>query len=749
MDSKPLNSEFFEAIFAAGPHPYLILRADEAFTIAAVNDRYLAVTGTERGQIIGRGLFEVFPDNPSDHSGSGVSDLRSSLNRVLSQRAPDTMGVQKYDIPLHDGSNDFEIKYWSPINTPVIDADGRISCIIHHVEDVTEYIFSQERASKEFEEKRGKIEDRAQRMEAEVLLRARELKDANRSLKIAMEEIERREQARRVAEEALRERDREITFKNRQLEQASQMKSEFLANMSHELRTPLNAIIGFSEVLKDGLAGDMNEKQQRYVSNIFGSGQHLLSLINDILDLSKVEAGKMTLDLELLDLQQLLYNSLSIIREKASSHRISLQDHTDSTMGEVLLDARKTKQILYNLLSNAIKFTADGGEVLLRTRAVTREDVGHPSSRHWPGLNFALADSGYARFIEIEVIDSGIGIPEEFLSRLFKPFSQIDSSLARQFEGTGLGLALVRQLAELHGGTVGIESAVGKGSSFRVWLPLQTAEHMLQEPFRKEMQEMLEIQEPVQHLSGSSTALVVEDEDQAAELIRLQLETEGIKVLRAASAEEGLQILHSSTTINLIILDLLFPGMDGWEFLQRIKKNQQFAHIPVVITSIVANNAKGMSFGAAAVMQKPVSRSLLQNALADLGVGAAADRILNVLVADDDPEAVDILTEHLTGPKYHVLQAYGGRETIELARRKLPDIIVLDLIMPGVSGFDVLKALEEHPATASIPVLVVTARQISGVDRELLQGKVVKIISKADLDQGRFLREVRRALASQ
>lgn len=746
MDRKPHHNDFFEVIFAAGPHPYLILRADETFTIAAVNDKYLAVTGTERDQIVGRGLFEVFPDNPADHSGSGVSDLRSSLNRVLSQHTPDTMGVQKYDIPRNDDTGEFEIKYWSPINTPVINADGQVSCIIHHVEDVTEYILSRERANKEFEEKQGKIEDRAQRMEAEVLMRARELKDANRSLKIAMEEIERREQERRIAEQALRERDRQITFKNRQLEQASQMKSEFLANMSHELRTPLNAIIGFSEVLKDGLAGDLNEKQLRYVSNIFGSGQHLLSLINDILDLSKVEAGKMTLELEPLDLPSLLHNCLTIIREKASSHKISLLDYADSTIGEVVLDARKTKQILYNLLSNAIKFTADGGKVLLSTRAVTREEVGHPSSRNWPGLNFALGDNEHSRFIEIEVVDSGIGIPEEALNRLFKPFSQIDSSLGRQFEGTGLGLALVRQLAELHGGTVGIESSTGEGSSFRVWLPLQTAEYAFQNPLPKNTQGM---PEPSPRPSGGSTALVVEDEDQAAELIRVQLESEGISVLRASSAEEGLHILQSTTTINLIILDLLFPGMDGWEFLQLIKKDQQYAHIPVVITSIVANNAKGISLGAAAVMQKPVSRTLLQSALADIGFGSAADRVLTVLVVDDDPEAVDILTDHLTGPNYQVIQAYGGRQAIELARKKLPDIIVLDLVMPEVSGFDVLKALEEHHATASIPVLVVTARQISGIDRELLQGKVVKIISKTDLAQGRFLREVRRALASQ
>ncbi len=267
--------------------------------------------------------------------------------------------------------------------------------------------------------------------------------------------------------------ERTLQEKNIELEHASRMKSEFLATMSHELRTPLNAIIGFSEALRDGLMGPTSEMQHEYIGDIFTSGQHLLSLINDILDLSKVEAGMMTLDLETADMHSLLLSSLSIVKEKASAQRIRLELEAGEGLGEQLLDQRKTKQIIYNLLSNAVKFTAGGGHVTLRARRVSRATVGElPGS--WPVHSFPLADNDCQEFLEICVTDNGIGIGKEDMAKLFQAFSQIDSRLARKFEGTGLGLAMVKQLAELHGGTVAVASAEGKGASFAVWLPLRS-----------------------------------------------------------------------------------------------------------------------------------------------------------------------------------------------------------------------------------------------------------------------------------
>lgn len=266
--------------------------------------------------------------------------------------------------------------------------------------------------------------------------------------------------------------ERTLEEKNIELEHASHMKSGFLATMSHELRTPLNAVIGFSEALKDGMVGDMTDTQREYIGDIFNSGQHLLSLINDILDLSKVEAGMMELELESVELASLLSNSLLIVREKAALQRIQLKFETESDVGRVELDLRKTKQIVYNLLANAVKFSAAGGSVTLAVRQVGREQVGRIEG-DWPVYGFDVADSEYQQFLELSVSDTGIGIAQDNMNKLFKAFSQIDSSLARKFEGTGLGLAMVKQLTELHGGSVAVASLEGSGARFVVWLPIR------------------------------------------------------------------------------------------------------------------------------------------------------------------------------------------------------------------------------------------------------------------------------------
>jgi PAS domain S-box-containing protein len=543
--------------------------------------------------------------------------------------------------------------------------------------------------------------------------------------------------ARDVTE--LKRFEQTLQQKNVELEGASRMKSEFLANMSHELRTPLNAIIGFSEVLRDGLMGEMTDQQRGFIGDIFGSGKHLLSLINDILDLSKVEAGKMTLDLEPVDVSSLFVNSLSIIREKAAARRIRLSVEGDAALGSIQADPRKLKQILYNLLSNAVKFSADGGQVTVSAQHVRRADVGRLSTS-WTGRNFQLDHSDFAEFLQISVTDGGIGISPQGLEQLFKPFSQIDSGLARKFEGTGLGLAMVKLLAELHGGAVAVESAVDKGSCFTVWLPLRAAEGAAH-PGKAGAALRLEA------AAGVRTALVVEDDYKSAELIRVQLEAEGFKVLHAASAEAAL-VLAVQQPLSLITLDIMLPNMDGWDFLARIKQVQELRRIPVVIISIVADPNKGFSLGAAAVMQKPISRQELYEALVDLGLFPLPQgQALKVLVVDDDPKAVELIAVRILGFANTVLRAYGGREAIDAARRELPDLIVLDLMMPEVSGFDVVEALRGHPDTARIPILVITAKQITDAEREMLNGYVTAIMEKSTFDPDRLTAEVRRAMS--
>jgi PAS domain S-box-containing protein len=526
---------------------------------------------------------------------------------------------------------------------------------------------------------------------------------------------------------------------NAELAEASRMKSEFLANMSHELRTPLNAIIGFSELLKDGLIGELTDEQCGFISDIFSSGTHLLSLINDILDLSKVEAGKMELDLEPVPIASLFANSMSIIREKAAERHIHLELKAGSDLGDIRVDVRKVKQILYNLLSNAVKFSNDGGDVVLDVTKVPRAEVGELPGE-WAGRRFAAFDNAFDTFLRISVSDTGIGISEAGLHGLFQPFTQIDSGLARKYEGTGLGLAMVKLLTELHGGTVAVESAEGEGSTFTVWLPLRAADGS-PPPARTAGNVDIDPE------SVLRTALVVEDDYKSAELIRVQLEAEGFTVLHASSAEDGL-VMARKQPLSLITLDIMLPNMDGWEFLARIKQTAELRRIPVVIVSIVADASKGFSLGAAAVMQKPISRQELFESLADIGMTpVSGDAPLRILIVDDDRPAVELTAEGVDLLASTVLRAYGGREAIQTARRELPDVIVLDLMMPDVSGFDVVAALQEQPDTARIPVLIVTARHLDAADRSRLNGYVSAIMEKGDFGPGQLRDEVRRAMS--
>ena len=529
---------------------------------------------------------------------------------------------------------------------------------------------------------------------------------------------------------------RELAIKNQQLEEASRMKSEFLANMSHELRTPLNAIIGFSEVLGDGLLGDLSSQQKEAVNDIFTSGNHLLSLINDILDLSKVEAGKMTLELDALQAAALVQAGLQVVREVAMTHNLRLVTDVAEGLGSIWLDGRKVKQILYNLLSNAVKFTPDGGEVHVVVRRVERQP---------------LPDGPFESYLELVVRDSGIGISAEDQARLFQPFTQIDSTLARRYEGTGLGLAMVKQLAELHGGAVALESSPGRGSTFTVWLPWRAADH--QPP---EFSEMLASAQEFPAVVAALTvkpgghqplALVVEDDNKGAELLRLQLARTGFRVVRASTAEAALE-LATQECPDLITVDILLPGMNGWTFIERFKQDPQFARVPVVIVSIVADKIRGLTLGASYVLKKPVGREELARALTASGFPPDADgERRTVLVVDDDPKAVKLLGTYLKPTGYRILTACSWQDGIDLARRKLPDLIVLDLMMPEVNGFELVEVLKRDPATADIPIVIVTAKRVTDAERTRLEGDVLKVIEKSGLNQVLFVSEVRRAMS--
>lgn len=539
----------------------------------------------------------------------------------------------------------------------------------------------------------------------------------------------------KMLSEQLRVRGEEIARKNTLLEDADRLKSEFLANMSHELRTPLNSIIGFSEVLVDGLRGDLTPGQTEYVEQILDSGRHLLSLINDILDLSKVEAGRMELDLAPLEISTILRDSLSIVLEKAAAHRLDLRFDSGQELGILHADARKVKQILFNLLSNAVKFTPEGGSVLLAAEAV---DAPTAARRFSKGMRTAFNGSQHAQFIEIRVTDTGIGIADEALTTLFEPFVQLESSLSRTQEGTGLGLAMVRKLAELHGGSVGIQSEETKGSTFFVWLPYglgQSAANVSIAPLSG-----------AQHLNEKARAFVVEADDNSAEILLGLLSDEGLEGIRVPSFTDAITMADEFHP-HVLFLDVQSSQGDIWEFLGRLKTMPALARTPVILMFRTTDKDQYMVLGPSRVLQKPISPGELGEALSELHLRSGGDTPQTILVVDDDPKAVEILSVQLRGRGFSVERAYGGREAIEIAQRMPFDLVLLDLMMPGVSGFDVVEALKTNSQTASIPVLVMTAKRLTSEDRIQLDALGAKVMEKSAFKPETFISEIRRALS--
>jgi len=522
---------------------------------------------------------------------------------------------------------------------------------------------------------------------------------------------------------------------NRRLEEQSRFKSEFLANMSHELRTPLNAIIGFSDMIKEGLAGAVNERQRTFAGHILQSGHHLLALINDILDLSKIEAGRAEMQLEPVLLPAVLDEALAMVGERAKARRIEVRLEQRAELAAMQVDRRRLKQIVLNLVSNAVKFSLEGGQVTVRVDVVDHERAVSALPGFAEGHRLLLEPGAHEQFVEVSVFDEGIGIGRDDLGRLFKPFAQISNAVTRNVEGTGLGLVMVQRLVEMHGGTLAVTSEPGRGSCFTVWLPYRAGGRA--DPAAAP---------PPALPAALPVALVIEDNTEAAALMAAQLETQGFAVRCVRSGEEALDLADTFTP-ELITLDILLPGMDGWEFLSQLRHQARWQAVPVVVVSVLPDQGMGFALGAALVMQKPVGRDALVQGLARLGLLPDGGRDVTVLVVDDDSRAVELMATPLRQRGCLVLRALGGREGIELARRYRPDLIALDLEMPEVSGFEVVEALKGDAHTAHIPIMIVTSQELSAADRHRLNGHISDIVGKTGLDNARFADEVQRALS--
>ncbi|HEX2013001.1 MAG TPA: response regulator [Roseateles sp.] len=584
---------------------------------------------------------------------------------------------------------------------------------------------------KQFEDeaRRRRTEQYRNEMEIAAARAARELADSRAELLAALEQ-----------------KNATLEQMNAELRRASQAKTNFLSTMSHELRTPLNAIIGFSAILRDGMAGALSERQLDFAGHIHDAGQHLLSLVNDILDLAKIEAGKVELQLEAVELDPLLDDALVVVRERARSEGIELELQGVGAGRRLLADARRLKQILYNLLSNAVKFTPGGGRVSLRASLVDRAQA----SRGWPGFaagrRLPLPDSAFQRFVQISVSDTGAGMTPAALEQLFKPFSQIANGRSAELEGTGLGLATAARLAELHQGCIAVSSEPGSGTWLSFWLPWREPQTQPADavPAPAATPEPAGAARPAP--LGRPQALVVEDNPHAAVLMRTQLEAAGFQVRLANSAEAALSQVDAGRP-DLITLDVRLPGIDGWELLSRFKSLPGWAHVPVVVVSVDGGHEVGLSLGAAAVLQKPVNRQDLNQELEALGFQPTPARDILVLVVNNEPGELELIGTYLSRPGFSVLRAYGGEEGIELARRYGPDLIVLDLLMDDVGGIEVVEALRQDAQTASIPVIVMAARDLSEQDRLRLNLHVQRALARGNGQSGRFLGEVKRAFA--
>jgi signal transduction histidine kinase/CheY-like chemotaxis protein len=472
---------------------------------------------------------------------------------------------------------------------------------------------------------------------------------------------------------------RELEHKTQELEIASRHKSEFLASMSHELRTPLNAVIGFSDVLLDRMFGELNERQDEYVRDIRNSGRHLLDLINEILDLSKVEAGRMELDLDAVPLDELLENGVAMVRERAAAHGIALTVEIEPGLGTAHGDELKLRQVVVNLLSNAVKFTPDGGSVTVAARRAGKE-------------------------AQVSVRDTGIGIADGEQEQIFEAFQRGGRAARQSTEGTGLGLTLSRRIVELHGGRMWMESALGTGSTFSFSVPL------------------LEAPAPPGHDSeAAGGVLVVDDDSSSADLLRVLLEGAGYRVTVARDGAEGLELARRLQPA-AVILDILLPRLSGWDVLAKLKSDPATSSLPVVIVSMVDEQGAGFALGASEYLVKPVDRDRLLDALSHCLRPPEGAR--TVVAIDDDPVDLDLLEAVLAPDGWRVVRASGGDEGLRAVRRERPAVVLLDLLMPDVDGFAVVEQLRADPEADDVPIVVLTSKDMTRADHERLAGQI-------------------------
>ncbi len=507
--------------------------------------------------------------------------------------------------------------------------------------------------------------------------------------------------------------NRELELRNREVERANRLKSEFLASMSHELRTPLNAIIGFSDLLAEQIAGALSSKQQRFVNHIQQGARHLLALINDILDLSKVEAGRLELSRENVPVTTVLAEVLNGVRPAAAAKRIAVHSSIGPDV-TVFADRIRFKQILLNLLGNAVKFTPDDGKIWVEAT----ERRGR---------------------LTVSVSDTGLGIPAEEHEAIFDAFHQAGATTKGVREGTGLGLAISRRLVEEHGGRIWVESEPGKGARLSFTVPAgrpSTGEAVA--GFAGSAQTEPSRERPL--------VLVVDDEAPARELLASWLEPEGYQLIMAASSTEALAKAAEHVP-DAITLNMLMPGKGGWDTLYALKNSPVTAAIPVIVVTVVDEPKIGLALGAAEYLVKPVEKDVLVEAVRRY-IGPGSDGPAKILIVDDETGTLELLKEMLESVGYIPVLAANGKEALDALARISVSAILLDLIMPEMDGFELLMRMKGDPGLRNIPVLVLTGKDLSDNEIEMLRRETIGLFQKDREWKKQLLTDLRRAVGA-